>query len=275
MRPSTFLAISLASLTTALPTLDTRESSNTTSSNSAPCATGVHIIVARASTEVPGEGIIGAVADQVVKAVPGSDSEAVGYPATLLDYLTSEGTGVKVMTNMIETYTMRCPQSKLVLMGYSQGAQVVGDVMCGTSTPAFNSTPPIPIAMTKNIVAIIQMGDPSHIPNLPQDVGDSSKAGIFKRPNTNSTSCMAMEPITKNFCSADDRFCDSGTSTAVHLSYVREFGVQAREFVIQKAKAAIMESSNTGTPKPNGAREARDGPAVWMACAFSVLMMVI
>jgi len=114
-----------------------------------------------------------------------------------------------------------------------QGAQVIGDVMCGTSEANFNSTPPLNPALSKNIIAIIQMGDPTHIPNLPQDVGNSTKAGIFPRPNT--TACAAMEPITKSFCSADDRFCDSGNSIPVHLSYVREFGVQAKDFVVSKA----------------------------------------
>ncbi|KAL2065494.1 hypothetical protein VTL71DRAFT_3164 [Oculimacula yallundae] len=250
MRSSTIFTLSLASLTTALPALQYRQSSNTTSTNSTACATGVHIIVARASTEKPGEGIIGAVATQVQEAVPGSDSEAVDYPATLQDYLTSEGLGVKGMTKLIESYAARCPESKMALMGYSQGAQVIGDVMCGTSTPAFNSTPPLPADMSKNIVAIIQMGDPAHIANLPQDVGNSTRNGIFQRPNT--TSCAAMESITKSFCSADDRFCDSGNSIPVHLSYVKEFGTQAKEFVVQKA----MATNGTIAASVNGTRKA-------------------
>jgi hypothetical protein len=44
------------------------------------------MIVARASNEAPGQGIIGAVATQVQQTVPGSDSEAVEYPATLTNY---------------------------------------------------------------------------------------------------------------------------------------------------------------------------------------------
>ncbi|KAH7317724.1 cutinase [Rhexocercosporidium sp. MPI-PUGE-AT-0058] len=240
MRPSTLLTLTLGSLATAFPALQhqVRQTSNTTVTNTTitnttACATGVHIIVARASTEKPGEGIIGAVARQVQQSVPGSDSEAVDYPATLTNYTTSEGLGVSGMTKLIENYAARCPGSKMALMGYSQGAQVIGDVMCGTSEANFNSTPPLNPALSKNIIAIIQMGDPTHIPNLPQDVGNSTKAGIFPRPNT--TACTAMEPITKSFCTADDRFCDSGNSIPVHLSYVREFGTQATDFVVQKA----------------------------------------
>jgi len=84
------------------------------------CATGVHIIVARASTEQPGEGIIGQVAIEVVNQVPGSDSVAVNYPATLYNYQSSESQGVTAMTQLIEQYVSRCPNSKIALMGYSQ-----------------------------------------------------------------------------------------------------------------------------------------------------------
>ncbi|KAH6716005.1 cutinase [Leptodontidium sp. MPI-SDFR-AT-0119] len=235
MKPSILLTLSIGSLASAFPALQLqiRQTNGTNGTNTTACATGVHIIVARASTEKPGEGIIGAVATQVQQAVPGSDSEAVDYPATLANYTTSEGLGVSGMTKLIESYAARCPSSKVALMGYSQGAQVIGDVMCGTSEANFNSTPPLSAALSKNIIAIIQMGDPTHIPNLPQDVGNSTRAGIFPRPNT--TACAAIEPITKSFCTADDRFCDSGNSIPVHLSYVREFGTQAKDFVVQRA----------------------------------------
>jgi len=120
------------------------------SSNATACATGVHIIVARASTEKPGQGIIGAVASQVTDAVPGSDSEAVEYPATLTDYLASEASGVAAMQKLIESYATRCPSSKIALMGYSQGAQVAGDVMCGTSEANFSPTAPLSAELSKN-----------------------------------------------------------------------------------------------------------------------------
>ena len=84
------------------------------------CATGVHMIVARASTERPGGGIIQAVADGVESQVPGSDSVAVDYPATLQNYQNSEAQGVAAMTQLIQEYAAACPGSPMVLMGYSQ-----------------------------------------------------------------------------------------------------------------------------------------------------------
>lgn len=84
------------------------------------CTSGIHMIIARASTEAPGTGIIGAVAEMVTKMVPGSNYEAVDYPATLDNYPTSEAAGVTGMQKLIERYTTRCPSSKYALMGYSQ-----------------------------------------------------------------------------------------------------------------------------------------------------------
>jgi acetylxylan esterase len=55
-----------------------------------------------------------------VNQIPGSDSYAVVYPATLQNYQSSESQGVSAMTSDIEDYVKACPNSKIVLMGYSQ-----------------------------------------------------------------------------------------------------------------------------------------------------------
>lgn len=106
------------------------------------CVTGdaVHMIIARASLEPPGVGIIGGVATQVMAQLPGSDVVPVVYPATLANYTTSEAMGVAAMTGLVDDYASRCPDSKIVLMGYSQGAQVTADVMCGTMINNFAPT---------------------------------------------------------------------------------------------------------------------------------------
>lgn len=38
------------------------------------------------------------------------------------------------MMTLIESYAQACPDGKIVLMGYSQGAQVVADTLLGSST---------------------------------------------------------------------------------------------------------------------------------------------
>ncbi len=51
------------------------------------------------------------------------------YPAGALDYGPSRDTGVKELFNYLEMRAAICPNEKIVLGGYSQGADVVGSVL--------------------------------------------------------------------------------------------------------------------------------------------------
>ena len=88
------------------------------------CTTaGAHFIVARASTEPPGTGIIGVIARRAARQLAGSDVVAVDYPAELSSlavYIESETQGVVEMTRLVNEYAVACPASKIVIMGYSQ-----------------------------------------------------------------------------------------------------------------------------------------------------------
>lgn len=45
--------------------------------------------------------------------------------------------------------------------GYSQGAQVAGDVMCGTSEAGFNATQPLEAGLAKHGIYVLA---PSYVP---------------------------------------------------------------------------------------------------------------
>lgn len=109
---------------------------------SSTCVSGdaVHMIIARASLEPPGTGVIGNVSSRVAEQLPGSDVVAVEYPATLDNYQSSEAQGVAAMMKLVTSYASQCPDSRMILMGYSQGAQVTADVLCGTMEASFNTT---------------------------------------------------------------------------------------------------------------------------------------
>ncbi|KAF2088930.1 carbohydrate esterase family 5 protein, partial [Saccharata proteae CBS 121410] len=200
------------------------------------CATGVHIIVARASTEAPGTGIIGAVANNISSQVPGSDIAAVNYPATIQNvqnYASSENQGVIAMTNQVQAYVQMCPSTKIVLLGYSQGGEVTGDVLCG-SIPNHGIYANKP---TSTVVAAITMGSPAHVTGLPWDVGTSTTSGIFPRLNT--TACLPYTNRLQEYCDTDDYYCASGTNAgSVHTGYVDRYGGVAAGYVVAKAKAA-------------------------------------
>lgn len=114
----------------------------TVTAQNSSCVSGnaVHMIVARASLEPPGTGVIGNVSTKVAEQLPGSNVISVDYPATLTDYPSSEASGVAAMMSLVTSYASQCPNSRMVLMGYSQGAQVTADVLCGTMENNFAVT---------------------------------------------------------------------------------------------------------------------------------------
>jgi len=155
------------------------------------CATGVHVIVARGSNESPGQGTLSSVSQTILSCVAGSDAIGVDYPATLTNYDQSEAQGVAALTSMIQSYVASCPNARIVLMGYSQGAHVVGDTLCGS-----DSNSPLPSRYSANskfprssidrrttltshiVAAVIQTGDPAHTVGLSFNTGTSTRNGV-------------------------------------------------------------------------------------------------
>lgn len=212
----TFLLLAAAAATTCLGQSTNATSTTTTSpttssstvSSSITCATGLHLIVARGSTEPKGLGRIGVVAGNVTEAIPGSTVAAVDYPATFDAYFASVNTGVAAMSAMIAAYVTACPSSKIALLGYSQGGQVAMDVVCGTSETLFTVTPDLGDAFKSNsefstmrmhglektsstkqlqVIAVVTFGDPSHMVNQTWDEGTSNHNGVSNTHNVDYT----------------------------------------------------------------------------------------
>lgn len=81
--------------------------------------TNVQVFVARGSLEeIPGRQ--GKLVDAVCKDISSCGSTDIQYPATFDAYCKSVGSGVAFALNAVETYAKACPNSKIVLTGYSQ-----------------------------------------------------------------------------------------------------------------------------------------------------------
>jgi acetylxylan esterase len=208
--------------------------------STASCA-AVHIIVARASTEAAGDGVIGALATLIQGDVNATVSqEAVVYPATLNNYASSVAQGDSAMAKDVENAVSACPNEKIVLLGYSQGAQVVGDVLAGGGGGASlgAETAPIPSADAAKVIAAIQFGDPRHQPNLsPIDLGtDPGAQGIF--PVQSGQSRAAFGTILRSWCDTGDPFCAGGNNLNAHLQYTQKYDTAANTFVKGRLTAA-------------------------------------
>lgn len=89
-------------------------------SKRAACA-DVHIFGARETTVSAGFGSAGTVVDLIKNAHSGATSEAIDYPAAGdSQYGASVQAGTKAVAQQVEAYVKACPNSKIVMVGYSQ-----------------------------------------------------------------------------------------------------------------------------------------------------------
>jgi acetylxylan esterase len=141
----------------------------------------IHILGARETTASPGFGSSQTVVNLVMNAFPGSTSEAIIYPAAGgTSYASSVGTGVQSVLNQTRAFATRCPNTKLVLVGYSQGSQIMDDAFCGgpDGQSLMSSTVPIPRDVGAKVAAMIWMGNPRFVAGLPYNVGTARLGGV-------------------------------------------------------------------------------------------------
>jgi hypothetical protein len=217
-------------------------------SSNSPCA-AVDEIVARGSTEAEGTGRIGAVAEEVQKAVKATVAiRAVKYPAQLFPYESSVQAGDKAVKAELEEEVKNCPSQKILLLGYSQGAEIVGDALGGGggNTQSFfgqkdgPENPPAAASATGKVVGVIQYGDPRRIPGFSFDVGsDPGAEGIFPRLKNQLLTAFASD--IQSYCDTGDPFCAKGNNQSAHTGYFSKYNTTASQFLVGRLKAVGIE----------------------------------
>lgn len=218
----------------------------------------VHIIVDRATGEEPSQGVIGTLATLISERIPGVTVEWVDYPAVLMPYDQSTDTGIRMTKDSIRSYADKCANAKIVLLGYSQGAQVVGDVLCGGGGAIGLGplTDPLEDEYQKRVVAAVQMGDPRFMANEPWDAGTSNTNGVSALqastaaveglvltcalqvfPRLGDRTCDKAGHLIKSYCDQFDPFCSvPGLDYDLHASYNTRYNEDAFQFVQGKVK---------------------------------------
>lgn len=130
-----------------------------------PCA-DVEVVFARGTFEAPGVGATGQAFVDALTSRLGSDTVdvyGVNYPASL-DFEAATA-GIADATNRIETVAATCPNTKIVLGGYSQGAAVAGYTTFDT-IPAGLTLPdnigPMPASVAPHVAAVALFGTPDN-----------------------------------------------------------------------------------------------------------------
>ena len=201
-----------------------------------PCP-DVEVVFARGTTEDPGVGPTGQAFVDSVRARLGAKSIGVypvDYPATI-DFPTAL-VGVRDASTHIEATAANCPNTKMVLGGFSQGAAVMGFVTAnvipdGAPEGAPNPMPP---GIANHVAAVALFGKPNA-----RFMGAINQPQIVVGP--------AYAAKTMDLCVPDDFVCSGGRDFNAHMQYADTGMIdQAATF----AAGRVLADSRPAAPTP-------------------------
>ncbi|KAG6117193.1 hypothetical protein E4U13_001264 [Claviceps humidiphila] len=225
---------------------------------------GLYIISVRGTDEDRGIGVAGTtIGTQVQHLINGTKIVALDYPATLSNpsYVDSVVNGTKSLSQLISEHVKSCPNDKMAIMGYSQGAQVTLDTLCGSDEPLFDNT--VGIAsdeIKKHVVAVAIFGDPTYVPNVTYNKGNSTMEGVFARKN--SDSCLKYADIISSWCDIGDVYCAGGNSVDVHSQYFDKYGTDIVKFIVDKATPQSSNVASSASPSGTAAPISSGQPSI-------------
>lgn len=115
----------------------------------------VEVVFARGRTEAPGTGRIG---EAFVDSLRSRTDKNVGFYAVNYPADTEVIQGANDMSRRIQYVATNCPDTRLVLGGYSLGAAVT-DVVVAVPAPIFGYSNPLPLGMDDHIAAVALFGN--------------------------------------------------------------------------------------------------------------------
>jgi len=174
--------------------------------NCAPAANAVgcndiEVVFARGTSELPGIGRVGESFVEDLRSRVGNRSVGaygVNYPASY-EFLTAAD-GANDASAYIQNIVNTCPDTKLVLGGYSQGAAVI-DIITSVPFPAIGFTNPLPPDVPNRVAALAVFGNPTAKLGLPL------------------TSSPVYGTRAIDLCNAGDPVCSNGDNVPAHRSY--------------------------------------------------------
>ena len=188
----------------------------------------VQVVFARGTFEPAGVGGVGqAFVDALRAKASGKsvDAYAVDYPASL-DFATAAD-GVIDARNKVIATSNACPNTKVVLGGYSQGAAVAAYITEDTVPKGFTLPPgltgPMPASTADHVAAVVLFGKPS--------------SGFLQMIYTGAPPITVGSRYvgkTDDICIEEDPVCSpTGRDQAAHGTYIdRGLTDQAADYVV-------------------------------------------
>lgn len=166
---------------------------------SAAACSDVEVTFARGTNEPPGVGGVGQAFIDSLRSQIGGRSVgvyAVNYPATEA-FASSSAAGASDARAHVQSTAANCPNTRMVLGGYSQGAGVID---MATNELA---------GVVEHVAAVAVFGNPQS--------AFARRLGGGRLPTISSL----YQPKTINLCVPDDPICSEGRNGAAHVAYVR------------------------------------------------------
>ena len=182
----------------------------------------VQVVFARGTGEPDGIGRVGqAFVDSLRPLVKGKSVAvyAVNYPATR-DFLRAAD-GANDASNFVQNIANTCPDTRIVLGGYSQGAAVI-DAITVADQPTLGFTQIMPANVADHVAGVAVFGNPS--------------IRLLGSPLT------ALSPLygakTIDLCNGADPVCSNGDDVPAHSLYEQSgLTTQAAQFVADRVNA--------------------------------------
>jgi cutinase len=211
-------AVVVSGVTLVAPAVVSSETAAVASAEAAACP-AVQVVFARGTGEPDGIGRVGqAFVDSLRPLVKGKSVGvyAVNYPATR-DFLRAAD-GANDASNFVQNIANTCPDTKIVLGGYSQGAAVI-DAITVADQPTLGYTQIMPANVADHVAGVAVFGNPS--------------IRLLGNPLT------ALSPLygykTIDLCNGADPVCSNGDDVAAHSLYVQSgLATQAAQFVADR-----------------------------------------
>jgi cutinase len=195
-----------------------------------PCP-AVQVVFARGTGEPDGIGRVGeAFVDSLRPLVKGKSLAvyAVNYPATR-DFLRAAD-GANDASLFAQNTATTCPDTKIVLGGYSQGAAVI-DAIAIADQPTLGFTQPMPANIADHVAAVAVFGNPS--------------IRLLGGPLTTLSPLYGYKTI--DLCNGADPVCSDGNDVAAHSIYVQAgLATQAAQFVADRITTEAPISTLAG-----------------------------
>ncbi|HEX5252273.1 MAG TPA: cutinase family protein [Mycobacterium sp.] len=196
----------------------------------------VEVIFARGTNEPPGLGRVGdAFVDSLRQQTNGLNilPYGVNYAASKLQL--HGGDGANDTIDRVKKSVEKCPNTKIVLGGYSQGASVM-DIVAGVPIGGISWGSTLPAQYANNIAAVATFGD----------VADRAGGTL-----PSQSSMLGSKAI--DLCNPNDPICHAGPGNewSGHTEgYVPVYTTQAAAFVAQKLVGAGQSMPGYGPSMP-------------------------